>query len=62
MTYGDLLKALNEMPVERLNDTAIVHLVNHIEAVQVDDIREVNSRHALDGVLDQGHFVLEVDF
>ena len=56
MTYRELLKALQEMPEERLDDTATVFEPYEGEYVALIDVAEVRGSD----VLDDGHIVLNM--
>lgn len=56
-TYRQLLKRLNELPDERLDDNISVYSAREEEYIPVTSIYITET-----DVLDKGHLVLEIDY
>lgn len=62
MTYRDLLNQLKDLPQERLDDDVTVYLALSEETIPVNSSFTVSNSDPQAGILDEGHFVLQVDF
>ncbi len=59
MTYRDLLRKLNALDANRLDDTATVFLKKQNEYIAVESVKATGE---VDGVLDEGHTIIIVNF
>lgn len=62
MTYRDLLNQLKDLSQERLDDDVTVYLTLSEETIPVNSSFTVSNSDPQAGILDEGHFVLQVDF
>lgn len=62
MTYRDLLNQLKDLPQERLDDDVTVYLALSEETIPANSSFTVSNSDPQAGILDEGHFVLQVDF
>ena len=62
MTYKELLTHLKRLNKEALEQTATVYLEQTDEAIPVKQIDFTASGGPLDGVLDDGHVILTIDY
>ncbi len=56
MTYRELLNKLQEIPEDRLDDTATVYVCGIDEFISVKTLQTVDT-----DVLDPGHFVISIN-
>lgn len=62
ITYAQLLKGLQGLNPEQLQQDATIFCHIADEALPVQLVEVVDGAHSLDGVLDKGHVVLTIDF
>jgi len=62
MTWKEMLADLKLLSEEQLNQDATVCLMDMEEAIKIERFGEITDEHKLDGVLDDGHIILEIDF
>ena len=61
MTYRELLRQLSELPPERLEDDVTVYMVLADETIEVATTFTVTESDPQAGILDEGHFVLQIN-
>jgi len=62
MTYQQLIDRLSRLSPEQLQMTATVEMSVADEAIAVEHIREIQQGDVMEGVLDEGHPVISVNF
>ena len=62
ITYRELLEKLKTLNEEQLNQTATVSLDLAEECAAINYVSEVQAPDFLEGILDNGHIVLGVNF
>jgi len=62
MTYKELAEQIAKMPEERQLDLVTVALNGTEECIPASSFQAIETGNWADGILDEGHWVLEIDY